>query len=146
MNLTIKLIKSNELLFLRSKILRNNINPNDCRFQGDNDLDSYHLGAFISNKLVGAVSLMNNKCEKMKIENCYQMRGLCIDTKFQNQGIGKKLVFEVEKKLKELKIKNVWMNARDSAINFYLKLNYINSDIKYSIGQIGLHYLMHKEL
>ena len=41
----------------------------------------------------------------MKIENCYQMRGLCIDTKFQNQGIGKKLVFEVEKKLKELKLK-----------------------------------------
>ncbi len=157
MNLTIKLIKSNELLFLRSKILRNNINPNDCRFQGDNDLDSYHLGAFISNKLVGAVSLINNKCEKMKIENCYQMRGLCVDSKFQNKGIGKKLVFEVEKKLKdshansmiklkELKIKNVWMNARDSAINFYLKLNYINSDIKYSIGQIGLHYLMYKEL
>ena len=82
----------------------------------------------------------------MKIENCYQMRGLCVDSKFQNKGIGKKLVFEVEKKLKELKIKNVWMNARDSAINFYLKLNYINSDIKYSIGQIGLHYLMYKEL
>jgi ribosomal protein S18 acetylase RimI-like enzyme len=74
------------------------------------------------------------------------MRGLCIDSKFQNKGIGKKLVDAVERKLKEKKIKNIWMNARDSAINFYLKLNYTNSDIKYSIGQIGLHYLMHKEL
>ena len=146
MNLTIKLIKSNELLFLRSKILRNSLDPNKCRFMGDDFIDSYHFGAFNSNSLVGGVTIINNKCEKMKIENCYQMRGLCVDSKFQNKGIGKKLVFEVEKKLKELKIKNVWMNARDSAINFYLKLNYINSDIKYSIGQIGLHYLMHKEL
>jgi ribosomal protein S18 acetylase RimI-like enzyme len=146
LNLTIKLIKSNELLFLRSKILRNNIDPNDCKFEGDNDLDSYHFGAFISGKIVGAVSLINNKCEKIKIESCYQMRGLCIDSKFQNKGIGKKLVDAVERKLKEKKIKNIWMNARDSAISFYLKLNYTNSDIKYSIGQIGLHYLMHKEL
>ena len=146
MNLTIKLIKSNELLFLRSKILRNNINPNDCRFQGDNDLDSYHLGAFISNKLVGAVSLINNKCEKMKIENCYQMRGLCVDDSFQNRGIGKKLVKKVEEKLKKLKIDNVWMNARESAIQFYLNLNYTNTSIKYSIGQIGLHFLMYKKL
>lgn len=146
MNLTIKLIKSNELLFLRSKILRNNIDPNDCRFQGDNDLDSYHLGAFISNKLVGAVSLINNKCEKMKIENCYQMRGLCVDDSFQNRGIGKKLVKKVEEKLKKLKIDNVWMNARESAIQFYLNLNYTNTNIKYSIGQIGLHFLMYKKL
>jgi len=146
LNLTIKLIKSNELLFLRSKILRNNIDPNDCKFEGDNDLDSYHFGAFISGKIVGAVSLINNKCKKINIESCYQMRGLCIDSKFQNKGIGKKLVDAVERKLKEKKIKNIWMNARDSAISFYLKLNYTNSDIKYSIGQIGLHYLMHKEL
>jgi len=146
LNLTIKLIKSNELLFLRSKILRNNIDPNDCKFEGDDDVDSYHLGAFISKKLVGGVSLINNECDRIKIDKCYQMRGLCIDHEYQNEGIGKKLVYNVEHRLKELKIKNVWMNARDSAINFYLKLNYINSDIKYSIGQIGLHYLMHKQL
>ena len=146
MNLTIKLIKSNELLFLRSKILRNNLNPNKCRFVGDDFIDTYHLGAFNSNSLVGGVTLINNQCEKMKIENCYQMRGLCVDDSFQNRGIGKKLVKKVEEKLKKLKIDNVWMNARESAIQFYLNLNYTNTNIKYSIGQIGLHFLMYKKL
>ena len=56
------------------------------------------------------------------------------------------MVEKVEKKLKQMNVKNVWMNARESALNFYLKLNYQNSNIKYSIGQIGLHYLMYKEL
>ena len=32
LNLTIKLIKSKRALFLRSKILRNNLDPNKCRF------------------------------------------------------------------------------------------------------------------
>ena len=64
----------------------------------------------------------------------------------KKKGIGKELVEKVEKKLKQMNVKNVWMNARESALNFYLKLNYQNSNIKYSIGQIGLHYLMYKEL
>ena len=146
MNLTIKLIKSNELLFLRSKILRNNFDPNKCKFVGDDFTDTYHLGAFNLNNLVGGVTLINNKCEKMEIKNCYQMRGLCVDDSFQNRGIGKKLVKKVEEKLKKLKIDNVWMNARESAIQFYLNLNYTNTNIKYSIGQIGLHFLMYKKL
>ena len=146
MNLTIKLIKSNELLFLRSKILRNNISPDDCKFDGDELNDTYHLGAFCSGKLIGAVSLIKNKCQKMRFKNCYQMRALCIDDSFQKKGVGKKLVKEVETSLKELRISTVWMNARETAIPFYRKLNYINTNIKYSIGQIGLHYLMYKKL
>ena len=140
------MIKSNELLFLRSKILRNDLDPNKCRFLRDDFKDTYHLGAFNLNNLVGGVTLINNKCEKMEIKNCYQMRGLCVDDSFQNRGIGKKLVKKVEEKLKKLKIDNIWMNARESAIQFYLNLNYTNTNIKYSIGQIGLHFLMYKKL
>jgi|TARA_B100001939_G_scaffold41732_1_gene32326 ribosomal protein S18 acetylase RimI-like enzyme len=113
---------------------------------GDDFIDSYHFGAYNLNSLVGGVTIINNKCKKMKIENCYQMRGLCVDDSFQNRGIGKKLVKKVEEKLKKLKIDNVWMNARESAIQFYLNLNYTNTNIKYSIGQIGLHFLMYKKL
>ena len=142
----IKIINSDDVLLLRSKILRNNIDPKECKFNGDNNIDTYHFGAFNSNNIIGAVTLINNKCEKMEIKNCYQMRGLCVDDSFQNKGIGKKLVKKVEKKLKQLKIDNIWMNARESAIQFYLNLNYTNTNIKYSIGQIGLHFLMYKKL
>jgi len=82
----------------------------------------------------------------MTLKNCYQMRALCVDNDYQKKGIGKKLIDEVEKKLKKLKIENLWLNARDSAVKFYLKLNYVNTNIKYSIGQIGLHYLMYKKI
>ena len=74
------------------------------------------------------------------------MRALCVDDLFQKKGVGKKLVKAVETSLKELRISTVWMNARETAIPFYRKLNYINTNIKYSIGQIGLHYLMYKKL
>ena len=31
------------------------------------------------------------------------------------------------------------MNARVKALNFYLKLNYTNSEITYNMNEIGLH-------
>ena len=106
----------------------------------------YVTNKFINNSWVKKQKAKLINLQKMKIENCYQMRGLCVDDSFQNRGIGKKLVKKVEEKLKKLKIDNVWMNARESAIQFYLNLNYTNTNIKYSIGQIGLHFLMYKKL
>ena len=146
MNLSLKIVKSEDLLNLRSKILRNNLDPNLCRFPGDKEIDSFHIGAFSENTLVGGVSVMKNECKKKKLLNCFQLRGLFVDKEFQNKGIGKKIVNFVENQLKDIGVDYLWMNARESAVLFYLKLNYSNSKISYVINEIGLHYLMYKKL
>lgn len=146
MNLSLKIVKSEDLLNLRSKILRNNLDPNLCRFPGDTDIKSFHVGAFSGNTLVGGVSVMKNKCKKKKLPNCYQLRGLFVDKEFQYNGIGNTIVNFVENRLRDIGVNYLWMNARESAVLFYLKLNYSNSKISYVINEIGLHYLMYKKL
>ncbi len=146
MNLSLKIVKSEDLLNLRSKILRNNLDPNLCRFPGDTEINSFHIGAFNRNTLVGGVSVMKNECKKKKLPNCFQLRGLFVDKEFQKNGIGKTIVNFVENRLRDSGVNYLWMNARESAVLFYLKLNYSNSKISYIINEIGLHYLMYKKL
>ena len=146
MNLSLKIVKSEDLLDLRSKILRNNLDPNLCRFPGDTEINSFHIGAFNRNTLVGGVSVMKNECKKKKLPNCFQLRGLFVDIEFQKNGIGKTIVNFVENRLRDSGVNYLWMNARESAVLFYLKLNYTNSKISYLINEIGLHYLIYKKL
>ena len=146
MNLSLKIVKSEDLLDLRSKILRNNLDPNLCRFPGDKEINSFHVGAFSGNTLVGGVSLMKNECKKKKLPNCFQLRGLFVDKDFQYNGIGNSIVNFVENRLRDIGVNYIWMNARESAVLFYLKLDYSDSKISYIINEIGLHYLMYKKL
>ncbi len=146
MNLSLKIVKSEDLLNLRSKILRNNLDPNLCRFPGDKEINSFHIGAFNGNTLIGGVSVMKNECKKKELPNCFQLRGLFVDKEFQHNGIGKTIVNFVENRLRDSGVNYLWMNARESAVLFYLKLNYSNSKISYVINEIGLHYLMYKKL
>ena len=146
MNLSLKIVKSDDLLNLRSKILRNNLDPNLCRFPGDKEIYSFHVGAFNGNTLIGGVSVMKNECKKKELPNCFQLRGLFVDKEFQHNGIGKTIVNFVENRLRDSGVNYLWMNARESAVLFYLKLNYSNSKISYVINEIGLHYLMYKKL
>jgi len=146
LNLSLKIVKSEDLLNLRSKILRNNLDPNLCRFPGDKEINSFHVGAFNGNTLIGGVSVMKNECKKKELPNCFQLRGLFVDKEFQHNGIGKTIINFVENRLRHSGVNYLWMNARESAVLFYLKLNYSNSKISYVINEIGLHYLMYKKL
>ena len=56
------------------------------------------------------------------------------------------IINKVESLLKNKKISYLWMNARVKALDFYLKLNYSNSEIRYNISEIGLHYMLYKKL
>ena len=63
MKIQIKIINSNELHDIRSKVLRNGLDPKMCTFEGDTRINSIHVGAFIENKIVGGVSLIKNNCK-----------------------------------------------------------------------------------
>ena len=89
---------------------------------------------------------MKNECKKKELLDCFQLRWLFVDKEFQHNGIGKTIVNFVENRLRDSGVNYLWMNARESAVLFYLKLNYSNSKISYVINEIGLHYLMYKKL
>ena len=146
MKIRIKIINSYELHDIRSKVLRNGLDPTMCTFEGDTRINSFHIGAFNNNKILGGVSLIKNNCDENGEVGCFQLRGLCVYNEFQNHGIGTKIIHKIENIITEMNIKYVWMNARESAVKFYLNLGYTNSNKSKIIGKIGLHYMLYKYL
>ena len=43
-----------------------------CTFEGDTRINSFHIGAFNNNKILGGVSLIKNNCDENG-ENCMEI-------------------------------------------------------------------------
>lgn len=133
----IKIINPEETFPLRRAVLRKNMPNEPHEFSGDFDENTFHLGYFEKNELIGIVTLIKNG-------NIAQLRGMAIADHYQGKGIGKKLVLEAEKILQNKQISKIWMNARELAVPFYEKLGYKIEGEVFIIKPIGFHYLMSK--
>lgn len=71
---------------------------------------------------------------------------MAILKRFQGQGLGQKILSFGENFLKEKNVKIIWCNAREVALKFYQQNGYQISGAPFPIGDIGLHYLMFKNL
>ncbi|MEA3451138.1 MAG: GNAT family N-acetyltransferase [Bacteroidota bacterium] len=124
---------------LRDKILRK---PLGLEFSLEflaSEKNQYHLGIFSGDKILGILlfQVLDNKVVKM--------RQVAVDNDFQSKGIGKKLVLFSERFAKEKGFEKIVLNARDTAVSFYKKLNYkIVSD---KFIEVGIeHFVMEKDI
>lgn len=146
-NLThLKPINYQETYLIRQKVLRPNRPLETCYFLGDELNSTYHLGAFYQEKLVGIVSLFKNNHLFFKQENQYQIRGMALLPDYQKYGFGKKLIEYAETLLQEKHTSLIWCNAREVAVRFYKKQNYKIIGEAFDIPDVGIHFVMWKEI
>jgi len=91
----------------------------------DEDDDGYHFGAFTESQLVGIVSLFSNGLD-------FQFRKFAVHPSVQGQGVGKQLLDYVIAFAKAESAERLWCNARVSAIGFYLKFGFEQTDESFS--------------
>ena len=79
---------------------------------------AFHITAIKDEKIIGV--------GRLQIENdaTARIRYMAVDNKFRKQGIGSRLLEELENIAKTKGVKNCWLYARESAASFYLKNNY----------------------
>ncbi|WP_298554897.1 GNAT family N-acetyltransferase [uncultured Algibacter sp.] len=142
----IKTITSTKTYTVRHSVLRTGKPIETCIFDGDNLETTIHLGLFIEYKLVGICSFFKNSNPNISEANQYQLRGMAILKPFQGKGLGNVILKQGENLLKEKKVKTLWCNAREVAINFYKKNNYQVTGNAFNIKNIGIHYTMLKTL
>jgi ribosomal protein S18 acetylase RimI-like enzyme len=142
----IKNITAVDSFLVRQLVLRPGKPLESCHFDGDNLETTKHFGLFIDKKLIGIVSVFNNKNTTFISPNQFQIRGMAILPKFQKQGFGEKLMLHCEEYIQNQKGSLTWFNARENAVSFYEKLHYKKIGAPFAIADIGLHYLMKKEI
>jgi GNAT superfamily N-acetyltransferase len=142
----IEKIPTKQTYSIRQEVLRKGKPIETCYFDGDNLASTNHFGIFIDKHLTGIVSVFHNNNATFSNKHQFQLRGMAILPDFQNKGIGKLLIEEVEKEIFS-KQKNeilIWFNARKSAVPFYERLHYHLIDNPFEVAEIGTHYIMHK--
>ena len=143
-NFKVKLINYNseEYKFeieLRNNVLRKPLGMNLYDENLNSEINDFHIGAFVNDKLVGVLILTPLNTEEIK------MRQVAVDEKFRQMNVGRKMVLFSEEFSIKKGYKLMQLNARSTAVGFYTKLNYtIISDLFLEINIP--HYKMQKNL
>lgn len=133
-----------KVIDLRWKILRAGLPRETANFDGDLEPTTTHLVASIDGKIVGCVTILRRPWQD---QPAWQLRGMAIDPMLQRSGVGRKLIEEVERIVREQKYSlQLWCNARSPAKEFYRKLGWQTVGEEFVIPTAGPHYKMTKLL
>ncbi|MES2484902.1 MAG: GNAT family N-acetyltransferase [Bacteroidota bacterium] len=143
---TIKTISATETFAVRHPVLRPGKPIETCIFDGDTLPTTIHFGIFEDDKILGVTSLFESPHAFFNEEKQFQLRGMAVLPSQQKKGLGDRLVQAAENYARSNGGQRMWFNAREIALGFYRKMGYDTTGIAFSIGDIGIHYVMHKPL
>ncbi len=131
---------------LRHKILRQGRPVEECYFPADEDDQTFHLGAFIDNKLVSVASFFYERNPAFEDENQYRLRGMATLDEHRGQGHSRALLRTAFPIIKQNFCSLVWCNARASAVPFYEKTGFTSTGDIFEVPVIGPHLLMFRKI
>ncbi|MBK26885.1 MAG: GNAT family N-acetyltransferase [Halobacteriovorax sp.] len=142
----VKQINASDTHEIRHKMLRKGFPIEDCIFKGDDDDQSFHLGAFEEGKLVSVASFYFDKNDTFEEPNQYRLRGMATLPEHQHKGLSSELLKMAFPIIKQNFCSLLWCNARSEAVGFYQKVGFEKIGEEFEIPTVGPHFLMFKKL
>jgi predicted GNAT family N-acyltransferase len=142
----VKQIDAKDTYEIRQKVLRPGKPIEACKFSGDNDEMTFHLGAYVNDTLVSVASFYMDNHPKIDAPYQFRLRGMATLPEFRGQGMSSALLRTAFPLIKKNHVKIVWCNARKSAVGFYQKVGFTTIGEPFDIEDIGPHLLMQKNL
>jgi GNAT superfamily N-acetyltransferase len=118
--LVAKPVEAPVLYELRRRVLRENDPAQDVGDERDFDATSLHVGGFLNGRLVVSASFYLAEAPESSELVSYQLRYMATDFDVQGSGYGAKVLAEGSNLLRERGAQQLWANARDTALGFYL--------------------------
>lgn len=141
----VRQISASDTYKIRQQMLRPGRDIAECIFQGDDDDQTIHLGAFIDKNLVSVASFYFNNNPRFNENVQYQLRGMATLPEHQNKGFSKELLKFGFPMIKRNFCELVWCNARTSAEGFYQQTGFEAIGDIFEIPDVGPHRLMIKK-
>lgn len=147
MNLRIDVIPATATLELRREVLRPYLNdPAQCHYPEDVWPLTFHLGAFLDERLVSVATFHTQPHPDLHGGNPYRLRGMATSETVRGKGVGSHLVLAGVGRLLERRCDLLWFNARIKAFPFYEKLGFQYWGPLFEMERIGAHKVMYKHL
>ena len=140
-----RFITAEEVLPLRSLVLRAGKPESTCVFPGDEAETSFHLG-FEKDRQIVCVASFHRQSHPDFQGLGYQLRGMATHPEWQGKGIGNQLVNFAIVYLRGQKANYIWCNARKKAFSFYQALGFEFISEEFDIPGIGPHKAMYLKI
>lgn len=127
---------------LRSAVLRPGLPLETCRFDGDDEPGTVHLGASDANRLVGIATLLPRPMPENPEPYAWQLRGMAVAETCRGTGVGRALVEACIARIGALQGRLLWCNARTSAAGFYRVCGFEQTGGTFEIAGVGPHVRM----
>lgn len=125
---------------LRWRVLRKPWNQRRGSEIDGMDDRAIHLAAYDGDRIVAVARLHFNSEEEA------QIRYMAVDERYRNRGIGGEMLKELERIAREKGAKYIVLEARENAVNFYLKNGYVIVKKSFLLFDSIQHYRMMKKL
>jgi len=130
------------ILELRHAILRAALPLDTAHFDGDDDRNTVHIGAFTEDDdNIGCASFMLNSWEGAP---AWQLRGMATRDDLRGIGLGREMLSFAVDVLQDAAphIKRLWCNARTPAAPFYERLGWSIVSDEFIVPTAGPHFRM----
>lgn len=125
---------------LRYRILRAPLNQLRGSERNEGDVTGIHFALYEHHSLIAVARL-----DKLD-HNVFQARWVAVENNQQGKGYGKLIMEAMEAKVNALGGKSIMLQARDYAVDFYLKLGYTVIAPSFKLFDVLQHFEMKKEL
>ena len=143
---TTRRIHVEETYQLRHEILRPHQALEQCQYPGDTDETTAHFGAFLSERIIGILSIYRVNSPKLAIPNGWQLRAMAVAEEARGKGYALVLLRVAENYASSMGGGYIWANARKIALGFYQNAGYEIRGDEFDIPDIGPHFLVCKEI
>lgn len=137
----VKTITPPETYPIRQKVLRPTQTIEDCKYPGDLENTSHHLGIFKNELQAGIASIYNQDEHGRASPGIWRIRGMAVLPEFQSHGLGAQLLEGLLSYAKSMRATRIWCNARVTAQGFYTKFGMQSEGKQFNIEPIGPHYV-----
>lgn len=139
-------IDAEQTLDLRHRVLRAHQPKEACRYPGDQDIASFHVGATVQGKLQCVASFYRESTPYLSDSPLYRLRGMATAPQFRGQGLGGAVLDWGCSQVASRGGAQLWCNARVSAMDFYLGRAFVKVSDVFEIEGIGEHFVLAKRL
>lgn len=142
--LKIERVPVEQIIDLRWKVLRAGLKRSTAIFGGDELPTTRHFAALRDGKVIACATLLLSPWQD---KPAWQLRGMAVDAGLQRQGVGRALLEEIERSVREESdLPMMWCNARETAVGFYRGMGWEIVGERFDIPTAGPHFKMTKRL
>jgi GNAT superfamily N-acetyltransferase len=139
-------ITAEDALAVRQPVLRPGRQPEDARYEGDDEADALHLGAFVDDRLTAVATIIRQPQPGEDDPAAWRIRGMATLPDHRGQGLGARLLEGLLDHARGSGGRSVWCTARIGAVSLYRRAGFEPEGAPFEIRGIGPHLVLRKSL